>query len=684
MKFAEHLTAHITPEWRKQYIHYEDMKAILYQAVEQAPSAEVVEPEVLARYYTKFDEQFFTYCDKELAMINTFYAEKLAEATRKYAALKSELAAIKQNTQAERDGKGKKLLLKRGKQPAMKVSDLRLAFSEYYLSLILLQNYQNLNFTGFRKILKKHDKMVQTSDGARWREAHVETAHFYTNKDMDKLLSETELTVTHELEGGDRQKAMKRLRVPPLGERKSDMTTLKVGFFTGAFVCLFATMVISAIFHRGQDDWRIIFRLYRGPMLIALFIFFMGLNVQGWRKSGVNHVLIFELDPRNHLSEQHLLELAAVLGVMWTLSVLAFLYSSFLGIPPFINPLVLVVTMVVFLVNPTKTFMHEARFWLLRKLGRVFCAPFFFVAFADFWLADQLNSLVVVLLDFQYMICFYATNGGNWYTAFDYGKCVDKTMFIRPVIACLPAWLRFAQCLRRYRDTREKIPHLINALKYSTTFSVVIFSTLNAVYKDSYEQHNPFFYLWIISSIISSLYAYWWDMKMDWGLFDSNAGENRFLREEIVYTSPAYYYFGVVEDFVLRFGWALSLSLVEMGYIHGDLMVSLLSPLEVFRRFVWNFFRLENEHLNNCGKFRAVRDISVAPMDASDQAAILKMMDEEDGVAVVNRRMRKKNAPPKASSAALAVVGRNAGAVRFTNAKSINETESVNEETDKD
>lgn len=23
MKFAEHLIAHITPEWRKQYIHYE-------------------------------------------------------------------------------------------------------------------------------------------------------------------------------------------------------------------------------------------------------------------------------------------------------------------------------------------------------------------------------------------------------------------------------------------------------------------------------------------------------------------------------------------------------------------------------------------------------------------------------------------------------------------------------------
>lgn len=73
-------------------------------------------------------------------------------------------------------------------------------------------------------------------------------------------------------------------------------------------------------------------------------------------------------------------------------------------------------------------------------------------------------------------------------------------------------------------------------------------------------------------------------------------------------------------------------------------MTSILSPLEVFRRFVWNFFRLENEHLNNCGKFRAVRDISVAPIDSSDQTQMIKMMDEEDGVT--NRRKRK-SAPKK-------------------------------------
>ena len=55
----------------------------------------------------------------------------------------------------------------------------------------------------------------------------------------------------------------------------------------------------------------------------------------------------------------------------------------------------------------------------------------------------------------------------------------DGTLYgIRPLVACLPAWFRFAQCLRRYKDTRQAFPHLVNAGKYSTAFFVVAFSTL--------------------------------------------------------------------------------------------------------------------------------------------------------------------------------------------------------------
>ena len=74
MKFAEHLTAHITPEWRKQYINYEEMKSMLYNAIEEAPSPESTDPNSVARYFTSFDEQFFSFCDRELKKINTFYS----------------------------------------------------------------------------------------------------------------------------------------------------------------------------------------------------------------------------------------------------------------------------------------------------------------------------------------------------------------------------------------------------------------------------------------------------------------------------------------------------------------------------------------------------------------------------------------------------------------------------------
>ncbi|XP_064457548.1 solute carrier family 53 member 1-like [Ornithodoros turicata] len=667
MKFTEHLAAHITPEWRKQYISYEEMKTMLYAAMERSPSPEVVEQSVITRYLASFDEEFFQYCDKELAKINTFYSEKLAEATRKFSNLKSELKNYISKMESHRltgtlsghgssRSRGMRLGLKlrafdrearEVKFHTRKIHDLKLAFSEFYLSLILLQNYQNLNFTGFRKILKKHDKLLGTHLGAQWRQSQVEVAPFYTNKDIDKLIQETESLVTNMLEGGDRQKAMKRLRVPPLNDQQSPWVTFKVGLFSGAYVILVIAVILSGVFSHTRDDWRIVFRLYRGTLLIILFMFLLGVNVYGWRTSGVNHVLIFELDPRNHLSEQHLMEMAAIFGVLWALSVLAFLYSGPLAIPTYANPLALLLLMLLFLVNPLRTMRHQARFWLLRVLGRIFAAPFFYVGFADFWLADQLNSLVPVFIDAQYFVCFYATDF-QWMENSDAARCMNKplNLALRPVLACLPAWFRFAQCLRRFRDTREAFPHLANAGKYSTTFFVVIFSTLCNVYRDKYPSSsaNPFFILWILSAVVSSCFTYTWDVRMDWGLFDASAGENRFLREEIVYSSAGYYYFAILTDLALRFGWTLSVSLTELGVIHSDLMVTILAPLEVFRRFVWNFFRLENEHLNNCGKFRAVRDISVAPMDAGNQALLLRMMDEPSGV--VNRGRKDPRRKP--------------------------------------
>ncbi|XP_013073441.2 xenotropic and polytropic retrovirus receptor 1 homolog [Biomphalaria glabrata] len=649
MKFAEHLGAHITPEWRKQYIQYEYMKEMLYDAQEQAPSPEVTDTSTIQRYFARFTEKFFQFCEKELSKINTFFLEKLSEANRKYANLKAELEVFlnhhsqQRHTQLRRRKASMANLQlfkdKELKGQAMssmrKLHDLKLAFSEFYLSLVLLQNYQTLNFTGFRKILKKHDKMMQTTTGSEWRQAHVEASAFYTNKEVDHLIKDVEQSVTSELEGGDRSKAMKRLRVPPLGDEQHPWTNFKMGLCLGMFAVLVIVIIISAIYVDRAEDWEAALHMYRGSFLVIFDLFLLGVNTYGWRSSGVNHVLIFEIDPRNHLTHSQLLELASFLGVIWALSVLSYLYSEYLSIPPMAMPLAFTTFLIVALINPFKIFYYRARMWLLRILFRIVTAPFHHVGFADFWLADQLNSLVTVLLDLEYLICYYSFDvkwlGGDPERE---SVCSKNVYGIIAIVSSLPAWFRFAQCLRRYRDTKLVFPHIVNAGKYSTTFFVVLFSTLYKVhvemYGDHYRQASVFFYLWIVSAVISSCYTYTWDIKMDWGLMDKNAGDNRFLREEVVYAYKAYYYFAMIEDFILRFLWTLTVSVGEGLFYNNTVLKTVFASLEVFRRFVWNFFRLENEHLNNCGQFRAVRDISIGPIDSNFEQQLLDIMDSEN------------------------------------------------------
>lgn len=57
----------------------------------------------------------------------------------------------------------------------------------------------------------------------------------------------------------------------------------------------------------------------------------------------------------------------------------------------------------------------------------------------------------------------------------------------------------------------------------------------SAEYKNRWE--NIWLLAWLFFCLVNSIYSYTWDLKMDWGLFDKNAGENRFLREEMVYST---------------------------------------------------------------------------------------------------------------------------------------------------
>ncbi|RVW25503.1 hypothetical protein CK203_103512 [Vitis vinifera] len=85
-----------------------------------------------------------------------------------------------------------------------------------------------------------------------------------------------------------------------------------------------------------------------------------------------------------------------------------------------------------------------------------------------------------------------------------------------PLVLVLPYLFRFFQCLRQYKDTGEKTT-LLNALKYSTAVPVIFLSALKYhVFPDRWTSiYRP---LWLLSSVLNSLYSFYWDVTRDWDL----------------------------------------------------------------------------------------------------------------------------------------------------------------------
>nr|VZH94614.1 unnamed protein product [Spirometra erinaceieuropaei] len=473
------------------------------------------------------------------------------------------------------------LLGKEPPSPIPSLHNLKLAYSEYYLSLVLLQKYQTLNGTGFRKILKKHDKLFQRVNGLQWYNQVVLAAPFYVDKTVDDLIAAIETIYIQDLEKGDRQKAMKRLRVPPLAHTAEPRCVFRVGLFAGIFLVEILVAIVSVVYVEQQSFSWPAFTIFRTTLLVTYYTCLLAVNLYGWQSSGVNHVLVFEIDPRSHMDHFQMLEFGLLLADLWGAFVIMYIFSPHIGVPQFAPPFVLVVLMFAYLLSPLPFLHYKARRWVLKIFWRVLRAPCTYVNFSDFFMADQLYSFPFIFPDMAFFLCFY----GSYFdwpsmnvkqslknaTITPPGKspyfapkttCDGPLFGLTPVLRSLPAWFRFAQCIRRYHDlaVKDPSPHLYNAAKYSTVFFVATFSTwaeLNP--KSGVFAYNPFtITMMVISSILNASYTFSWDIIVDWGLLDFKAKDNPGLRDELVYRFRAYYYCAIFEDMIIRFSWTLT------------------------------------------------------------------------------------------------------------------------------
>jgi len=248
-------------------------------------------------------------------------------------------------------------------------------------------------------------------------------------------------------------------------------------------------------------------------------------------------------------------------------------------------------------------FQFKSNFWLAKTMVRILSAPFITpVVFRDFYVADQLISISIVLYDLEYTFCFFLYDA---WTGTD--ACAAANPVLRPLIAVLPGLWRFLQCLRRYKDSRE-YAHLLNAAKYSCSFFVAICSAIRGA-SIGQEQNELVFVLWLFGIVVSTIYSSYWDIVRDWGLGDRQHG---FLRKKLLYKDPWVYYVAIVVNIFLRLMWTLTISPQSLGIVMDPLgFAAILAVLEIFRRGMWNLFRLQ---LNNVGRFRAV-NVFVPPTD---------------------------------------------------------------------
>ncbi|XP_077250676.1 uncharacterized protein LOC143890038 isoform X2 [Tasmannia lanceolata] len=334
--------------------------------------------------------------------------------------------------------------------------------------------------------------------------------------------------------------------------------------------------------------------LYYNPLLlVTMMVWLWGVNLWVFSQSSVNYAKIFDLD-HNHLTHREIWKCATWMTIIVPSSMTAylFLYSHGEVSLAASQPVILYAIVMMALIFPFDIFYLPSRYYLLRTLWRIML-PLQAITFSDFFLADILTSTAKVFSDLERSVCRMVHRQVATIAWFEADSVCGSHSIAIPLVLVLPYTFRLFQCLRQYKDTKEK-SSLLNALKYSTAIPVIFLSALKYhVFPDMWT--NVYRPLWLISSVINSLYSFYWDVNCDWDLSVFSRifkFKNPHFCSNILYGRRWVYYWAIGSNLILRCTWTYKLS---AHLRHNYLTVFTITALEMLRRFQWIFFRVENE-----------------------------------------------------------------------------------------
>ncbi|KAK9931210.1 hypothetical protein M0R45_018497 [Rubus argutus] len=206
------------------------------------------------------------------------------------------------------------------------------------------------------------------------------------------------------------------------------------------------------------------------------------------------------------------------------------------------------------LICPLDIFYRRTRYCFIKIIRNIVCSPLYKVL------------MIPLLRHMESTACYFLAGS---FRTHQYETCKSGRLFkeLAYVISFLPYYWRAMQCARRWFDESD-VNHLAN-------------------------MGNPTLY---------------WDLSRIGGFHFNPNSKNLWLRDDLILKNKSIYYFSIALNAVLRVAWVETvMGFHNITYVESRLVDFLLASLEVIRRGHWNF--TENEHLNNVGKFRAVKTV---------------------------------------------------------------------------
>ncbi|KAJ6749608.1 hypothetical protein OIU85_000263 [Salix viminalis] len=494
---------------------------------------------------------------------------------------------------------------------------LKLAFNEFYYKLQLLKNYSYLNIQAFSKIVKKYDKITSKRTLNSFRNM-MDISHLGISDDVIKLMERVELTFIKHFSNSNRRKAMDTLR--PKAKKERHRISFSIGLFVGCTSALILALVLiihiqDLLNKEGKHQYmENMFPLYSLFAFVVLHMLMYAANIYFWRRYRINYTFIFGFKQGTELGYRDVLMLGFGLAVLALASVLANLdmemdprTKDYKALTELV-PLSLVALVFIICFFPFNIIYRTSRFFFITSLFHCICAPLYKVSFQDFFLADQLTSQVQALRSLEFYICYYGW--GDYKRRQNTCKTSDIYSTFYFIVAVIPYWSRLLQCLRRLFEEKD-MKQGYNGLKYFCTILAV--STRTAY---SFEKGLGWNIIAWIFSVIAAVYGTYWDLVMDWGLLQTQS-TNWLLRDKLLIPYRSVYFGAMVLNVFLRFAWLQTVLNFQVPFLHRQTIIAVVASLEIIRRGLWNFFRLEYEHINNVGKYRAFKSVPL-PFDYNE------------------------------------------------------------------